>query len=122
MIEEMRAMPNSGKPPRPSPKLVKYFEFFARHSNKEMGHPFDWGRFYNFIARAHSLQSRLSESDVKRLLVQEGFREEYASRLAGVYDHGRRIIRVHRGSIPDGAVDERRAAEERLMEQEGTHA
>ena len=107
-------MPKSGTTPGLSPKLSKYFEFFARHSNKEMEHPLDWGKFYNFIAHAHSLRSRLSEGDVKRLLVQEGFNEEYAIELAGVYDHGRRIIRVHRGSIPDGAVDEGRAAYERL--------
>ena len=119
MMRGMRAMPNSGAPQRLSPKLVKYFEFFAKNSNKEMEHPLDWRKFYNFIAHAHSLQSQLSESDIKRLLVQEGFREEYASHLADVYDQGRRIIRVHRGSIPDGAVDEKRAAYERLMEQEG---
>lgn len=110
-------MPKSSTPPKLSRKLVKYFEFFARTSNKEMEHPLDWGKFYNFIAHAHSLRSRLSESDIKRLLVQEGFREEYAIRLADVYDHGRRLIRAYNGSIPDGAVDEARAEYERRIGQ-----
>ena len=93
-------------PPRLSPKLVKYFEFFVNTSNKSVLHHNDWGKFYNFIAHSHSLRSRLLESDIKRLLIQEGFREDYASYLGDVYDHGRRIIRVYKGSIADGAVDE----------------
>ncbi|NQW22998.1 MAG: hypothetical protein HQ475_06090 [SAR202 cluster bacterium] len=111
-------MPESNAPPKLSAKLLKYFQFFVSTSNKSMLHPNDWGKFYNFISHAHSLRSKLLESDIKRLLVQEGFREEYASQLADVYDHGRRIIRVYNGSIPDGAVDEGRAAYERRIEQE----
>lgn len=114
-------MKDSNAEPKLSPKLVKYFDRFVNNANKLGLHPLDWGRFYNFIAHAHSLRSRLTESDIKRMLVQEGFREDYASNLAEVYDHGRRIIRVHRGSIPDGAVDEGRAAYQRLIKQEENH-
>ena len=121
MIARVKTMPNLRTSPRLSPKLVKYFKFFVNTSNKSGLHPNDWGKFYNFIAHAHSLRSRLSESDIKRLLVQEGFEEEYAGNLAVVYDHGRRVIRVYRGSIPDGAIDEGRAAYERLYEQEENH-
>ena len=106
-------------PPRLSPKLVKYFEFFVNTSNKSGLHPNDWGKFYGFIANSHSLRSRLTESDVKRLLVQEGFREEYASHLADVYGHGRELIRVYKGTIPQELLDHHRATVKKLMETEG---
>ena len=114
-------MPKSGTTPKLSPRLAKYFDFFVSTSNMSGLHPNDWGRFYNFIAHAHSFRSRLSESDIKRLLVQKGFGEDYAGDLAEVYDHGRRIIRVYKGSIPDGAVDEGRAEYERRYGQEENH-
>ena len=47
----------------------------------------------------------VTETDIKRLLVNEGFDDERASHLAEVYRHGRKIIKVHRGSVPDGADD-----------------
>ena len=88
-----------------SPKLMPYFERFINNANKTGLHPYDWGRYYNFIANAHRLRSKLTETDVKCLLVDEGFDDEYASDLANVYGHGRHIIKVHRGSIPHGATD-----------------
>ena len=114
-------MPNSGAPPKLSPKLVKSFEYFVNTSNKSMGHPNDWGKFYEFIAQSHSLRSRLKESDVKRLLVQEGFKEEYAIHLADVYQHGRELIRVYKGTIPQELLDHHRAKVKKLMEPEGNH-
>ena len=100
-----------------SPKLAKYFERFVNNANKLGLHPLDWGRFYNFIAHSHSLRSRLSEYDLKCLLVERGFPEEYARELATIYDHGRTVIQVYKGSVPDGA-DDMWAAYERTNEQE----
>ena len=98
-------MPDQRLRPNMSPKLVPIFKRFADSANKTGLHPYDWGRYYNFIANAHSLRSKLTETDVKRLLVDEGFGDERASRLADVYRHGRAIIKVHRGSVPHGATD-----------------
>ena len=98
-------MPDQRSIPKLSPSLAPIFKHFADIANKTGLHPKDWGRYYNFIATAHSLRSKLTETDVKRLLVNEGFDDERASRLADVYGHGRDIIKVHRGSIPHGATD-----------------
>ena len=43
--------------------------------------------------------------EFKQMLMNEGFDSERASHLSEVYEHGRIIIRVHRGSVPDGADD-----------------
>ena len=98
-------MPGSYPNPKLSPKLRKYFERFVHLANLSALHPLDWGRYYNFIANCHRLRSKLSAEDVKSLLINSGFREEYASYLADVYHHGRAIIKVHRGSIPHGATE-----------------
>lgn len=98
-------MLNQHSRPKLSPKLAPIFKRFAHLANKSGLHPNDWGRYYNFIANCHSLRSRLSDQDVKLLLVEEGFDTEHASYLADVYRHGRDIIKVHQGSIPHGATD-----------------
>ena len=98
-------MPNQRSRPKLSPKLIPIFKHFADLANRTGLHPYDWGRYYNFIANCHSLRSMLSEHDVKLLLIDAGFDDTHASYLADVYRHGRDIIKVHRGSVPHGATD-----------------
>ena len=104
-INRSSAVPGMSLLPKISPKLIPYFEHFVHTANKTGLHPLDWGRYYNFIANAHRLQSKLTERDVKRLLVNEGFDDERAFILADLYRHGRDIIKVHQGSVPHGADD-----------------
>ena len=79
--------------PKLSPKVKECFHHFITLANKAALHPFDWERFYDFVVLCHMLRSKLMEDDVKYLLVQEGFDEEYASRIADVYRHGREILK-----------------------------
>ena len=98
-------MTNNSPERKLSPTLKPIFEHFVHIANKTGLHPNDWGRYYNFISNAHRLRSKLTDMDIKGLLVNEGFYHEYASHLAEVYRHGRDIIKVYRGSIPHGATD-----------------
>ena len=105
-IIRRNAMPVASVLPKLSPKLKPYFEHFVNNANKTHLHPNDWGHFYKFIEHCHRLQSKLSAMEIKHLLLNQGFSEEYASYLADVYSHGRDIIKVHQGSVPHGADDE----------------
>ena len=49
-------------------------------------------RFYKFIIAAQRGGAKLTEEDVKALLVEDGFEEATAEHLANIYDHGREIL------------------------------
>lgn len=79
--------------PKLSPKVKECFHRFITIANKVALHPSDWEPFYDFVVVCHMLRSKLTEDDVKYLLVQEGFDEEYALIIADVYRHGREILK-----------------------------
>jgi hypothetical protein len=79
--------------PKLSPMPAMYFSHFVRQANKGALHPLDWQLFYSFIAVSHRLRSKLTASDIKYLLVREGFDEDYAREIASVYSHGRGLLR-----------------------------
>ena len=87
------------RPPKLSPKVQPLFDAFTNLANKSTLHPFDWNRFYAFLCAAHRFRSRLSGSDVKELLLAQGFQEDYASDIAEVYEHGRAIISKSKGAL-----------------------
>lgn len=78
--------------PQLPPTLREFFDWFVSTANKSGLHPSDWGYFYRFIILAHKLGSRLSEEDVKYLLVKAGFYLEGAKYMAEIYRHGRAIL------------------------------
>ena len=80
--------------PRLPPSVSPLFETFVQCANTQMLHPNDWDRFYQFVKACHKRNVRLNETDLARLLNREGFDEDYARRIASVYDHGRGILRV----------------------------
>ena len=65
------------------------FNLFAEHSDKAIPNEFDWGHFYDFIYKTHSLHIKLGSEDITDLLIDTGFSEVCASHLADVYMHGR---------------------------------
>lgn len=85
--------------PRLSPKAKEFFDPFVSRANKVALHPSDWEPFYDFVIVCHRLRSKLKEDDIKYLLVQQGFSEEYALTIAGVYRHGREILKRPRDPI-----------------------
>lgn len=85
--------------PKLSPKAKEFFDRFVSMANKGALHPSDWGPFYDFVIVCHRLRLKLVEDDIKYLLVQEGFNEEYALEIAGVYRHGRAILKRPRDPI-----------------------
>lgn len=87
------------RPLKLSPKVQPLFDAFTNLANKSALHPYDWNRFYAFLCAAHRFRSRLSGSDVKELLLAQGFQEDYASDIAEVYEHGRAIISKSKGAV-----------------------
>jgi hypothetical protein len=64
---------------------LKNFNRFTILSNKSSLHPLDWKRLYQFVRRSRS--NTLSEGEMAALLVQHGFSEQYAERIALIYTH-----------------------------------
>ncbi len=73
------------EPKLPS-QCTKLFQQFTVLANKSALHPLDWTRFYKFVRNCR-IRTRLSEDEMARLLMKEGFSEEYAQRISGIYAH-----------------------------------
>jgi hypothetical protein len=80
--------------PRLAPSVRPLFDSFVQCANTQMLHPNDWDRFYRFVKACHKHHVSLNATDLARLFTREGFDEDYACRIASVYDHGRRLLRV----------------------------
>ncbi len=80
-------------------KAKEFFDHFVSMANKSALHPSDWGPFYDFVIVCHRVRSKLIEDDIRYLLVKEGFNEEHALKIAGVYGHGREILKRPRDPI-----------------------
>jgi hypothetical protein len=82
--------------PKLPPGASRVFERFVRLANRDALHPTDWERFYHFIWYSASHNMRLNDDDVFRLLVTNGFEEEKALEISGIYYHGFALIKVMR--------------------------
>ncbi len=80
------------------PRKTGYFyRQFASGSTKTFSyHPADMTRFYRFVIAAHRGGAKLTEGDVKELLVEDGFKETTAEHLATIYNSGREILKLNR--------------------------
>lgn len=63
---------------------------FLRLANKGGLHPYDWQRFYGFIATCHRFSVQLAVTDLAQLLRSQGFQD--AGYISEVYEHGREIL------------------------------
>jgi len=82
-----------------SPQQRELFGFFVSNANKSGLHQMDWYHFYRFIIHSHRIRSRLSEADVKNLLVKASFSPEHSGHLAEVYRHGRAILQDRKSVV-----------------------
>lgn len=73
------------EPKLPS-RSAKLFKRFTALANKSGLHPLDWRRFYEFV-RDSRMRTQLPDEDIARLLIKEGFSEQYARHIAEVYGH-----------------------------------
>ena len=64
----------------------RLFKRFATLANRSSLHPSDWGRFYQFVSNIR-MRKPPSDDDISRLLINEGFAERHAQRIAEVYGH-----------------------------------
>lgn len=66
------------------PQAEMLFSRFCIAANTSGLHELDWQRFYNFIR--HS-RAKVPEGTIRHLLMQAGFSDHYAERLADIYTH-----------------------------------
>lgn len=78
--------------PKLSLNVAPVFNKFIASANKDDLALSDWKRFYSFIRIAHSSRIKLNDEGVIRLLVKNGFTDEYAQEIADVYYHGRALL------------------------------
>lgn len=71
--------------PRLTPSLQKQFDQFIGLANMRCLHPYDWNRFYQFIARSHRHQPQLDPEDVGFLLRKSGMSDEMSKELSDVF-------------------------------------
>lgn len=72
--------------PKLPPQSAKLFKRFVALANKSGLHPLDWRRFYVFV-RDSRMRRPLLDEDMARLLIKEGFPEQYARDIAAIYGH-----------------------------------
>ena len=78
-----------------SPEIAQLLKQFSAAANKSSGgtHPLDEGRFFDFIVEAHKESSLLNESELKSLLVDDGWSKEHAFNLSCNYRFGRDLLK-----------------------------
>lgn len=74
---------------------------FADASNKEVLHPPDWRRFFDFMIHVHrAVEPPPPEDEVHEFLSAARFPEWNSGRLASLYTHGLDLLR-HYDEAPD---------------------
>ena len=77
--------------PKPADRLL---QSFADLANKEVLHPLDWKRFYEFIQYCHRHHIKARDFEIARILITLGFSDEYSNDLGIVYQHGRGVLKT----------------------------
>lgn len=72
--------------PKLPPKTEKLFQRFIALANRSCLHPLDWRRFYDFV-RGSRNRIQLPDEDIARLLMKEGFSEEYSRHIGEIFGH-----------------------------------
>lgn len=72
--------------PRLPPQSDAWFKRFTTRANKSSLHPTDWRRFYDFVRCSRARRVKLTEQDMCRLLLAEGFRYEVSADIARAYE------------------------------------
>lgn len=77
-------------PPRANQRFIE----FVSLANTQILHPFDWERFYYFIYACSSRNIKITQEDVKELLLSSGFSDENSEELANIFWHGVSLLRL----------------------------
>jgi len=83
------------------PSAQSVFESFVSEANKTVLHTLDWEQFYVLIRHFSQHRVHCNPDHLKRLLLSVGFREGYADELAGIYLHGRWLLKAFSRRSPD---------------------
>lgn len=77
-----------------SPEMSKLLKQFSDAANKSSGgtHPLDEQRFFDFIVQAHEEKALLDETELRKLLVDDGWSSRHAQELSSKYSFGRDLL------------------------------
>ena len=56
-------------------------------------HPLDWQKFYSFIRHCHRYKVKISAAEIKCLLREVNFQEDFAEHVAEVFAHGMVLLK-----------------------------
>lgn len=56
-------------------------------------HPLDWQKFYRFTQHCHSYKVSISPSEVKDILIESRFTNEFAGRVTEVFQHSMGVLK-----------------------------
>ena len=82
------------KPKRLPLRADRLLRSFADLANKEVLHPLDMKRFYEFIQYCHRHRIRVRDFEIEELLISMGFSDEDSNDLGIVYQHGRGLLKT----------------------------
>jgi len=76
------------------PKAAELLACFLTISDGSMIHTNDSTRFYEFIRHCHAKRVRLTEETFNSILFRVGCPSKVSNKLAGIYGHGRNLLKV----------------------------
>jgi hypothetical protein len=56
-------------------------------------HPLDWQKFYSFVRHCHRYKVKVSAAEIKCLLREANFQEDFAEYVAEVFSHGMALLK-----------------------------
>lgn len=56
-------------------------------------HPLDWQKFYAFIRHCHRYKAKVSAAEIKCLLREVNFQEDFAEYVSEVFSHGMALLK-----------------------------
>jgi len=73
---------------------LERFQQFANAANKDILHPLDWQRFFDFIIHVHrTVQPPVQEGELRDALTALRFPARNVDHLVSVYTHGVDLLR-----------------------------
>jgi len=85
-------------PPIPRKLFLKYYVI----SDGRIAHPRDRKRFYEFVRYCHAKRVKLSNDQLKSMLIRIGCPQREADKLSTIYSYGRELLKAE---VPNWRTD-----------------
>lgn len=74
-------------------KARDLLDIFISNANKDVPHPLDDQRFYDFVIYCHKNSEEIDSSDLLEKLLDSGFSESRSRDLVNLYEHGQDLLK-----------------------------